>query len=58
MGEVKKAYTNLQEQLQDDCENLTREEFGEKHGVQYLYIYDEFEGTMPTEPTTFHKADE
>ena len=58
MGEVKKAYTNLQEQLQDDCENLTREEFGKKHGVQYLYIYDEFEGIMLTEPTTLYKAND
>tara|TARA_R100001163_G_C4993912_1_gene145476 strand:+ start:430 stop:600 length:171 start_codon:yes stop_codon:yes gene_type:complete len=54
MGQVKKMYTSLQERLQDDCENLTREEFGEKHGAEYLYIYDEFEGVTPTEPTTSH----
>ena len=54
MGQVKKMYTSLQERLQDDCENLTREEFGEKHGAEYLRIYDEFEGVTPTEPTTSH----
>lgn len=28
-------------ELQEDCVYLTREEFIEKHGASYVYIYDE-----------------
>lgn len=38
-------------ELQEDCIYLTREQFAEKHGAQYVYIFDEQLGIVPTEPS-------
>ena len=37
-------------ELQDDCIYLDREEFADKHGEQYVYIWDEQLQVVPQEP--------
>jgi len=36
-------------ELQEDCIYLSREEFAEKYGEQYAYIYDEQLHIVPEE---------
>ena len=37
-------------ELEQDKINLTREQFVQKHGAMFAYIYDEQLGIVPSEP--------